>query len=154
MYLNARSFLSLIVVRNKLLTSLSHNKKVFCPRDRIQENYSNRNPRIFMKTCWRLNLTNHRLAVLQDLINSKRNGSWQYNWKGWPELSPRKFPPLCSPPEISAPCEIWRWRETVPTRVPNPNASEASYKPEQGRGGSVLPGVENPRGETSGWERP
>ena len=28
-------------------------------------------------------------------------------------------------------CEICRWREPVPTRVLNPNASEASYKPKQ-----------------------
>ena len=57
---------------------------------------------------------------------------------------PRNFPSLCSPPvffppEVFPPCEIWRWREPVPTRVPNPNASEASYKPEQRRGDSVPP---------------
>ena len=42
--------------------------------------------------------------------------------------------------------EICRWREPVPTRVPNPNASEASYKPEQRRG-------EHSLGEYTGMER-
>ena len=59
----------------------------------------------------------------------------------------RKFPPLCSPPEVSPPYEICRWREPVPNRVPDPNAS---YKPEQRRGESVPPGVKNPRGEKTG----
>ena len=85
----------------------------------------------------------------------------------WPELSPlpaRKFPPLCSPPEVSLSCEICRWRKPVLTRVPNPNASEASYKPEQHRGGSVPSGVKNPWGGnyqgrktregTQGWKLP
>ena len=35
------------------------------------------------------------------------------------------------PPEGSWLCEIWRWREPVPTRVLNSNASKASYKPRQ-----------------------
>ena len=45
-------------------------------------------------------------------------------------------------------------REPDPTRVLNPNASEASYKPKQRREESVPPGVKNPRGRgTSGGEK-
>ena len=58
------------------------------------------------------------------------------------KILPEKFPsegstPVVSPPEHSPPwilawlCEICRWREPVPTRVLNPNANEASYKPKQ-----------------------
>ena len=44
-------------------------------------------------------------------------------------------------------CEICRCREPIPTRVLNPNASEASYKPKQRsyrktcRGGTFLGGI-------------
>ena len=40
-------------------------------------------------------------------------------------------PPGKFPSEGSWLCEICCWREPVPTRVLNPNASEASYKPKQ-----------------------
>ena len=67
-------------------------------------------------------------------------------------FSPGKFPPQGSTPVVSplehspheqcawkqrclALREICRWREPVPTRVANPIASEASYKPEQRQGG-------------------
>ena len=61
--------------------------------------------------------------------------------------------PVVSPPEHSphekyawkqrylALRKIYRWREPVPTRVLNPNASEASYKPEQRRGGTFPGGI-------------
>ena len=77
---------------------------------------------------------------------------------------PRKSPPLCTPPVFCPSCEICRLREAVPTRVPNPNASEACYKPEQRRRGSIPPELKNPRrgnfrrgknrGETQGWKLP
>ena len=51
--------------------------------------------------------------------------------------------------------EICRCREPVPTRVLNPNASEASYKWEQRRGGTFLEGIYRGgtfRGEFAGGE--
>ena len=61
-----------------------------------------------------------------------------YRWpaNSPPENSPRKVPPRLFPPGKFHPneawlCEICRWREPVETRVLNPNANEASYKPKQ-----------------------
>ena len=85
-------------------------------------------------------------------------------------LPPGKFPlegstPVVSPPEYSphekyawkqrclALREICRRRKPVPTRVLNPNASEASYKPEQRRGGTFLGGIYRGRTELGGIVR-
>ena len=67
------------------------------------------------------------------------------------QLFPCYFPPQAIPPRTLPPHEkytwkqrcqafrkICRWREPVPTRVLNPDASEASYKPEQRRGGNAI----------------
>ena len=42
------------------------------------------------------------------------------------DVSPRNIPR-----NKAWPCEICSWREPVPTRVLNPNASDVSYKPKQ-----------------------
>ena len=90
----------------------------------------------------------------------KTNELYVFGERNFP---PRKFPALCSspvfppqffPPGIPPPWEICRWQKPVSTRVLNPNASEATYKPEQRRVRSVPQGVKNPRGgETSGREK-
>ena len=65
-----------------------------------------------------------------------------------PALSPRTIPPMKI---IHGNNVVWLCAKyALPTRVPNPNASEASYKPEQRRE-EVLWG-ELPVGEMSGTE--
>ena len=72
----------------------------------------------------------------------------------WPEYSPpENSTTVISPPEHSphekytwkqrclALREIFRWREPFPTRFLDPNASEASYKPEQRRERTFLGGM-------------
>ena len=54
------------------------------------------------------------------LVRLREHPSNRNVGNGWPEYSPL---------EGSWLCKICRWREPVPTRVLNPNASEASYKP-------------------------
>ena len=69
---------------------------------------------------------------------------------GSPIWYPGKIPPDKNLPGKNPPEKISLnavERDPVETRVLNPNASEASYKPEQRRRGSVPPG-----GETSGGE--
>jgi len=107
-------------------------------------------------------------------------------WTVTGHFIPGQFPPGTSPPDTSShekytwkQCclalrKICRWREPVPTKVPNPNAREASYKPEQRRegsdigesargekcpggtaqGGSVLEPVWTPQCGGNGWPEP
>ena len=67
----------------------------------------------------------------------------EYSTFGYRNIPPGRFHPGCFPPEHSphekyawkqrclALREICRWHEPVPTRVLNPNASEASFKLKQ-----------------------
>ena len=71
---------------------------------------------------------------------------YQYGDRNFP---PRNFPSLCSPPVFPPHAKY----AVEATRVPNPNASEASYKPEQRRG-EVSPQGWKTLGETSGGESP
>ena len=64
--------------------------------------------------------------------------------------SPRFFPPRKFPSDVKYAVDANLFR----LESPNPNVIEASYKPEQRRGGSVLPGVKNPRGGNFRGERP
>ena len=72
------------------------------------------------------------------------------------KLPPEGSTPVVFPPNEAWLCEICRWREPVPTRVLNPNASEASYKPKQRsykpKKYSVLSGGNIPLGEYTGVE--
>ena len=97
----------------------------------------------------------HYLWGYRTLVVALRTKDRLFWW--WLELSPPEVSTPVFPPGSFPPCEICRWREPVPTRVPNPNASKASYKPEQRRGGSIHPEGENfqeekNRGGTQGWK--
>ena len=81
-------------------------------------------------------------AVRYFFVVTRESNLFLYTYIKWwpvyspPENSPRKvplrfFPPGTFPPNETRLCEICRWREPVPTRALNPNASEASYKPKQ-----------------------
>jgi len=85
--------------------------------------------------------TESRARPKQWLVSSVRKSGVPHEW--WPDTSL----PGTSPHEkytwkqrCLALRGVCRWREPVPTRVPNPNASEASYKPEQRRGGCDIGG--------------
>ena len=80
-----------------------------------------------------------------------------------PENSPRKVPPRLFHPGTFPPneawlCEICPWREPVPTRVLNPNASKASYKPKQRsyepKKYSIFSGGNIPWANIPGWNVP
>ena len=92
---------------------------------------------------------------------SKSNRVWTYlltvisqgRTSRWPEYSPpenspwkvplRLFPPLKSMHgnNVVWLCAKYAFREPVPARVFNPNASKLNYKPEQRRGGTFLGGI-------------